>query len=68
MHEGLTSFADIVATEDYRLAFSNFVPNLLMHTDLPQVAASVPPRRIVLGGSVNAAGHRVAPDELRKPV
>jgi len=66
LSEGLTSFADIVATEDYRQPFSNFVPNLLLHTDLPEIAASIAPRRIALSRSVSGAGKSVAPDEVRK--
>ena len=62
---GLVSFADIVATEDYKQPFGNFVPNLLTHTDLPDLAASIAPRRVVLGGVVNGAGQRVAPDGVR---
>jgi dienelactone hydrolase len=64
--EGLTSFADVAAAEDYRQPFGNFIPNLLMHTDLPEVAASVAPRRVVLGGFVNGAGRSLAPAEVRK--
>jgi dienelactone hydrolase len=64
--EGLTSFADITATEDYHQPFGNFVPNLLMHTDLPAVAASIAPRRVVLGGFVNGAGRSLAPAEVGK--
>jgi dienelactone hydrolase len=63
---GLVSFADIVATEDYKQPFGNFVPNLLVHTDLPDLAASMAPRRVVLGGVVNGAGQRIAPEEARK--
>jgi len=66
LSEGLISFADIVATEDYRQPFSNFVPNLLLHTDLPEIAASIAPRRIALSRSVSGAGKSVAPDEVRK--
>jgi pimeloyl-ACP methyl ester carboxylesterase len=63
---GVVSFADIIATEDYKQPFSNFVPDLLLHTDLPQLAASIAPRRVVLGGAVNGAGQRLAPEEVRK--
>ena len=63
---GLVSFADIVATEDYDQPFGNFVPNLLLHTDLPDLAASIAPRRVVLGGVVNGAGQRLAPEAVRK--
>jgi hypothetical protein len=54
--EGLTSFQSVVDTEDYHVSFANFVPNLLRHTDLPEVAASIAPRTIVLAGAVNASG------------
>jgi hypothetical protein len=60
------SLADIVDTENYNQPFSNFVPNLLLHTDLPQLANSIEPRRVVLGGSVNGEGRRMAPEEVRK--
>jgi dienelactone hydrolase len=63
---GLVSFAEIVATEEYKQPFGNFVPNLLLHTDLPDLAASLAPRRVVLAGVVNGAGQRLAPEEVRK--
>jgi hypothetical protein len=63
---GLVSFQSIVDTEDYDQPFGNFVPNLLLHTDLPELAASLAPRRVVLAGAVDGAGHRLAPDEVRK--
>ena len=63
---GLVSFQSIVDTEDYDHPFGNFVPNLLLHTDLPELAASMAPRRVVLAGAVDGAGHRLAPDEVRK--
>jgi len=53
---GLVSFRDIVETEDYRAPFANFVPGMLLHTDLPEIAASLAPRRLCLAGTVNAAG------------
>jgi len=53
---GLVSFRDIVDTELYEHSFANFIPGFLNHTDLPDVAASIAPRRIVLAGSVNAKG------------
>jgi len=51
---GLTSFREVVDSELYKQPFANFVPGLLNHTDLPEVAASIAPRRIVLAGAVNA--------------
>jgi dienelactone hydrolase len=63
---GLVSFQSIVDTEDYNHPFGNFVPNLLLHTDLPELAASLAPRRIVLAGAVDGAGRRMAPEDVRK--
>jgi dienelactone hydrolase len=63
---GLVSFQSIVDTEDYNHPFGNFVPNLLLHTDLPDLAASLAPRRIVLAGAVDGAGREMAPEDVRK--
>jgi hypothetical protein len=56
---GLISFRSIVDTQDYDHSFANFVPGLLRHTDLPDVVASLAPRRVTLGGTVDAAGHKL---------
>ena len=64
--EGLTSFADLAATEDYQQPFGNFVPNLLLHTDLPRLTATIAPRRVVLAGFVNGAGQTLVAAEVRK--
>lgn len=53
---GLVSFENLMATEVYQHPFANFVPGLLNHTDLPQLAASLAPRRLTLAGAVDAAG------------
>jgi hypothetical protein len=53
---GLISFASVVETEDYRASFADFVPGLLRHTDLPQIAASFAPRKLVLSDPVDGAG------------
>jgi hypothetical protein len=63
---GLVSFQSIVDTEDYDHPFGNFVPNLLLHTDLPKLAASLAPRRVVIAGAVDGAGRRMAPEDVRK--
>jgi dienelactone hydrolase len=52
----LLSYRSIVETESYQAPFANFVPGILLHTDLPEIAASLAPRRIFLAGTVNAAG------------
>lgn len=51
---GLTSFRDVVDSETYNQSFANFIPDLLNHTDLPEVAATLAPRSVILAGAVNA--------------
>ena len=63
---GLVSFQSVVETEEYTAAFGNFVPRLLLHTDLPEVAASLAPRRLRLAGTVNAAGATLPVAEVRR--
>jgi hypothetical protein len=62
---GLVSFQNLVETEFYSHSFANFVPGLLNHTDLPEVAASLAPRRITLAGPVNAMGKTMEIDAAR---
>jgi dienelactone hydrolase len=62
---GLVSFRNVVDTEDYSTPFANFVPELLLSTDLPQVAASLAPRRLTLAGTVDAADGRMDVAEVR---
>ncbi|MBI4875216.1 MAG: acetylxylan esterase [Acidobacteria bacterium] len=62
---GLVSFRNLAGTEDYRHPFGNFVPRLLNHTDLPELAARLTPRRVVLAGAVDAAGRRMEASALR---
>jgi dienelactone hydrolase len=62
---GLVSFQNLVETEFYSHSFANFVPSLLNHTDLPEVAASLAPRRITLAGPVNAMGKTMEIDAAR---
>jgi dienelactone hydrolase len=63
---GLVSFRSIVETEVYRHTFANFVPHLLRHTDLPDLAAQIAPRRVTLAGTVNAAGDTLDAAALRR--
>ena len=43
---GLVSYRSIVDTEEYNAPFANFVPDMLLHTDLPEIAASLGARRV----------------------
>ena len=63
--DGLISFRSIVETEVYKYPFGNFVPNLLAHTDLPELTASLAPRRVTLAGAVDGAGNRLAVEAVR---
>jgi hypothetical protein len=61
----LVSFRQIADTEVYDYPFANFVPGLLNHTDLPLVAASLAPRKIVLAGAVDANGRTLSMEQVR---
>jgi dienelactone hydrolase len=65
LERGLVSFRSIVDTEIYDHSFANFVPNLLRHTDLPDVAASLAPRRVRLAGTVDSGGSRMDAGAVR---
>src|SRR5262249_57001825 len=62
---GLSSFRSIAETENYAHPFGNFVPHWLEHTDLPDLARSLAPPRVVLAGAVDAAGRKRAPQAVR---
>ncbi len=63
---GLVSFQSILETENYSHPFGNFVPNLLKHTDLPELVASIAPRKVVLAGAVGANGKPLDLEAVRK--
>ena len=70
---GLVSFQSIVDTEDYNHPFGNFVPNLLLHTDLPRAgcvhgaATRRTGRRRRWCGETMAAGRRPQAVRRRRP-
>ncbi len=63
--EGLISFRSIVETEEYNYPLGNFVPNLLAHTDLPELTVSLAPRPVTLAGAIDGAGNRMAAEAVR---
>jgi hypothetical protein len=63
---GLSSFRSIAETENYAYPFANFVPHWLEHTDLPDLARSMAPRRLVLAGALDAAGRTGPPEVVRQ--
>jgi hypothetical protein len=62
---GLVSFQNLIETEVYNYPFANFIPNLLNHTDLPKLATSMAPRKVVLAGTIDAAGDTMEPSTVR---
>ena len=45
----LASWRSLVESESYSHPLANFVPDVLRHTDLPQIARSIAPRPVVTG-------------------
>ncbi len=63
---GLSSYRSIVDTEDYRHSLAGFVPNILAHTDLPQIVAQLAPRPVIIAGPVDGAGATLSPESSRE--
>ena len=62
----LVSWRNIVETENYTHPLANFVPNVLRHTDLPNLARSLAPRKITLAGAVDAAGKPIPIERVQE--
>ena len=65
LHRGLISWASLLTTDDYKEPFSNFVPGILLDTDLPQIANAMK-SRLVLANPVNGAGQSVPEAAVRR--
>jgi len=63
---GLVSFRSITESEHYTQPLCNFIPDVLAHVDLPELAATIAPRRILLGAPTDAAGQPLQLDAVRK--
>ncbi len=63
---GLISFRSIIETLDYEHPFANFVPRLLHETDLPQLAASLADRKLILAGTVDGSGRTLPVSDVEK--
>ncbi len=63
---GLVSYRSIVDREEYSAPLSSFVPGVLLHTDLPRIADSLAPRRVILAGTVDAAGETMEVAAVRR--
>lgn len=55
----LISWRSIVEIEAYKQPFANFVPDALRFMDLPEIARSMAPRKVVVAGCVDGAGRPV---------
>ncbi len=64
-HRPLIDFRALVDTRYYAQPASLFVPGILRHFDLPQVAAAASPRRVLLINAVDSMGRRLAPQTVR---
>jgi hypothetical protein len=62
---GLISFRSIVEHEDYHHPFGNFVFGILLKTDLPQIAALLKKRRLIMAGPVDSRGKRVPQETVK---
>ena len=62
----LVSYRDIVETENYTFPLAGFLPGVLLHTDLPEIAASLAPRKVCLAGTVSAQGTLMEIAAVRK--
>ncbi len=62
---GLVSYSSVLDREDYNHTFANFIPNILSHTDLPLVAASMSNRRLTIAGAVDGSGRKLAVEQVR---
>lgn len=56
MASGLASYRHLAEAEEYDHPLVNLLPNVLAHTDLPQLAAVIAPRKVTLAGTVDATG------------
>jgi len=62
----LHSWRAVVEAENYSCPLSNFVPGILHHTDLPRMAESIAPRRLILAGVVDGAGRPMPVADARR--
>ncbi|HUQ94887.1 MAG TPA: acetylxylan esterase, partial [Bryobacteraceae bacterium] len=59
---GLVSYKHLLQAEEYPHPFANFLPGVLLHTDLPLLAERI--SGLTVGGMVDGAGRRVSMEEM----
>jgi dienelactone hydrolase len=57
----LVSWRSVLEQENYTAPLANFAWDIVRHTDLPQLAASLAPREAIVAGALDAAG-QLAPN------
>jgi len=53
---GLATWASLMEGDVYSEPFANFLPGVLLETDLPWVAKLIAPRRLIIAGAVDGRG------------
>ncbi len=56
---GLAAYRSILDFDDYHHPLANFIPGILANTDLPEIAATIAPRRVILAGAVDGSNTRM---------
>jgi hypothetical protein len=64
--EAVVSFRSIIENEHYRVPLSNFIPEILLHTDIPDLLAALAPRRVMLSGVMDARGIPLKTEHLKE--
>jgi cephalosporin-C deacetylase-like acetyl esterase len=65
LHGGLASYRSVLDAEDGGCPLANILPGVLACADLPEIAAAVGPRPVVLTGPVDGAGRLLPEAEAR---
>jgi dienelactone hydrolase len=63
---GLSTFRSIAENENYTHSLADFVPGILAHTDLPEVAAALAPRRAIFAAMVDGKGDPLSLADARR--
>jgi hypothetical protein len=63
---GLASYRHLIESEEYAQPFANFVPRILLHTDLPKIAAGLAPKPVTVAGAVGGDGRRLPVEEVKR--
>jgi len=63
LNRHLVSWRALAESPEYAYPLANFVPDVLRQTDLPQIARSIAPRKVIVAGAVDAMGRAVPADK-----